>query len=70
MLKQILTLIEYFTLRRLRGHSPIFRQKHTILGLNFDFALTGPDLFCDRNHHCKSKNDQIMSIEFAFNLRW
>ena len=43
-----------------RGHSPIFKQKHNILGQDFDFAYK--KLIWNKNYHCKSKNNQFMNI--------
>ena len=47
-------------IRGVRGHSPIFKQKHSILGLDFDFAYK--ELIWNKNYHFKSKNNQFMKI--------
>ena len=43
-----------------RGHSSIFKQKHSILGLDFDFAYK--ELIWNKNYHFKSKNNQFINI--------
>jgi len=47
-------------IRGVRGHSPIFKQKHSILGLDFDLAYK--ELIWNKNYHFKSKNDQFINI--------
>ena len=47
-------------IRGVRGHSPIFKQRHSILGLDFNFALK--ELIWNKNYHFKSKNNQFMNI--------
>ena len=47
-------------IRGVRGHSPIFKQKHSILGLDFDFAYK--ELIWNKNYHFKSKNNQFINI--------
>ena len=37
-----------------------FQQKHSILGLDFDFAYK--ELIWNKNYHFKSKNNQFMNI--------
>ena len=49
-------------IRGVRGHSPIFKQKHSILGLDFDFAYK--ELIWNKNYHFKSKNNQFINILF------
>ena len=54
---------KYLTLswiRGVRGHLPIFKQKHSILGLDFDFAYK--ELIWNKNYHFKSKNNQFINI--------
>ena len=47
-------------IRGVRGHSPIFKQKHSILGLDFDLAYK--ELVWNKNYHFKSKNNQFINI--------
>ena len=47
-------------IRGVKGHLPIFKQKHSILGLDFVFAYK--ELIWNKNYHFKSKNNQFMNI--------
>ena len=47
-------------IRGVKGHLPIFKQKHSILGLDFDFAYK--ELIWNKNYHFKSKNNQFINI--------